>query len=163
MGRRKRPNTVLDAVAVEEPSKTAEQRGISKRTIIVGCLLAATFFPFLTALGNDFAYDDRTQILQNDFIRSISNVPKALVTEAWFWRQQQDKDPTKDNKATTPYYRPIFTIYLMLGWQLFQDSAGAWHFANVLMHLIAVFLVFVVLEKVTGELWLAALSALIFA
>src|SRR5215831_10328516 len=116
MGRRKRPSSIQAAVAVEEPSRTAEPRGISRRAIIVGCLLAATIVPFLTALDNDFAYDDRTQILQNEFIRSIGNVPKALVTEAWFWRQQQDKDPNKDSKATTPYYRPVFTIYLMLTW-----------------------------------------------
>jgi tetratricopeptide (TPR) repeat protein len=129
----------------------------------VGCLLAATFVPFLTALGNDFAYDDRTQILQNEFIRSIANVPKALVTEAWFWRQQQDKDPNRDNKATTPYYRPVFTVYLMIGWQLFQDYATAWHFANILMHLIAVLLVFLVLEKITGDITLASIATIIFA
>src|SRR5262249_56187056 len=130
-GRRNGLSGFGEEVAVEGPYRTAEPRGISRRAIIVGCLLAATVFPFLTALGNDFAYDDRTQILQNEFIRSIGNVPKALVTEAWFWRQQQDKDPNRDNKATTPYYRPVFTIYLMLGWQIFEESAGAWHFANV--------------------------------
>src|SRR5262245_43158538 len=163
MAKRKRHRTVQVATAVDDPSDGPVSRILTTRTLMLGSLLLAALIPFLTALGNDFAYDDRTQILQNEFIRSISNVPKALVTEAWFWRQQQDKDPTKDNKATTPYYRPIFTVYLMLGWQLFQDSAGAWHFANVLMHLIVVFLVFVVIEKVTGEMWLAALSALIFA
>ena len=163
MGRRKRPSSIQAAVAVEEPSRTAEPRGISRRAIIVGCLLAASLFPFLTALGNDFAYDDRTQILQNEFIRSIGNVPKALVTEAWFWRQQQDKDPNKDSKATTPYYRPVFTIYLMLGWQLFQDYAGAWHLANILMHLVAVLLVFLVIEKVTGDLTLTSIATIIFA
>ena len=163
MGRRKRPNTVLDAVAVQEPSRTAEPRGISKRTIIVACLLAATIVPFLTALDNDFTYDDRTQILQNEFIRNIGNIPKALVTEAWFWRQQQDKDPNKDSKATTPYYRPIFTIYLMIGWQLFQDSAPPWHFANVFMHLVAVLLVFLVLEKITGDITLTSIATILFA
>jgi tetratricopeptide (TPR) repeat protein len=162
MGKRKRSRNVNEAAPAADSSEGRASRVITTRTLIVATILAATFISFWTALSNDFAYDDRTQILQNEFIRSLSNVPKSLVTEAWFWRQQQDKDPNKENKATTPYYRPVFTIYLMLGWQLFQDSAGAWHFANVLMHLMAVFLVFVVIEKVTGDMWLASISALIF-
>src|SRR5262252_6010226 len=164
MGKRKRSRIAqVPAPAVGDPAETPATRVLTTRTLIIGSILIATFISFATALGNDFAYDDRTQILQNEFIRTISNVPKALVTEAWFWRQQQDRDPNKDNRATTPYYRPVFTIYLMLGWQIFEESAGAWHFANVLMHLIAVFLVFLVIEKVTGEMRLAALSGLIFA
>jgi tetratricopeptide (TPR) repeat protein len=164
MGKRKRRSSVeAQAASVDDSFEGHLSRFTNTRAIIIGSILVATFISFATALGNDFAYDDRTQILQNEFIRSISNVPKALVTEAWFWRQQQDKDPNKDDKATTPYYRPVFTIYLMLGWQLFQDSAGTWHFANILMHLMVVFLVFIVIEKVTGDVSLASISALIFA
>src|SRR5215813_8445578 len=164
MGKRKRSRIAhIPTAGTEAAAEGPVTRVVTTRNLVVLSILAATFISFASALGNDFAYDDRTQILQNEFIRSISNVPKALVTEAWFWRQQQDKDPNRDNKATTPYYRPVFTIYLMLGWQIFEESAGAWHFANVLMHLIAVFLVFLVIEKVTGEMRLAALSGLILA
>jgi tetratricopeptide (TPR) repeat protein len=163
MGRRKRSNIARGpAPAIVEANEKPLSRVLTMRNVIIVSLLFFTMISFTTALTNDFAYDDGTQILQNDFIRSLSNVPKSLVTEAWFWRQQQDKDPNKDNKATTPYYRPVFTIYLMIGWQLFQDYAGAWHSANILMHMVVVFLVFLLIDKMTGNLWLAAITALIF-
>src|SRR5215831_11177982 len=153
MGKRKRSRIAhIPPAAPEAAAESPVARFATTRNLVLYSILAATFISFASALGNDFAYDDRTQILQNEFIRNISNVPKALVTEAWFWRQQQDKDPNRDNKATTPYYRPVFTIYLMMGWQLFEDSAGAWHFTNILMHLVAVFLAFALIEKVTGNL-----------
>jgi tetratricopeptide (TPR) repeat protein len=171
MGRRKRSNNARMPVDAGDestnqgdssPGTMSGPTSSSTRAAIIVAVLVCTFIPFVTALYNDFAYDDRTQILQNEFIRSLSNIPRALVTEAWFWRQQQDKDPNKEDKATTPYYRPVFTIYLMFGWSIFQDSAGLWHFANILMHLIAVFLVFAVVERMMGDVWLAGISALIF-
>jgi tetratricopeptide (TPR) repeat protein len=163
MGRRKRTNIVhAPATTVIEPNEKPISRLLTVRNLTLASILFFTMISFTTALTNDFAYDDGTQILQNEFIRSLSNVPKAMVTEAWFWRQQQDKDPNKDNKATTPYYRPVFTIYLMIGWQLFQDYAGGWHSANIFMHMVVVFLLFVLIERLTGNLWLAAISSIIF-
>ena len=97
MGRRKRTNIVhAPATTVIEPNEKPIWRLLTARNLTLASILFFTMISFTTALTNDFAYDDGTQILQNEFIRSLSNVPKAMVTEAWFWRQQQDKDPNKD-------------------------------------------------------------------
>ncbi len=156
MGKKNRPR----------PRK-AEVRAASDITLtrnwILGLILGVTFLTFANSLFNDFAYDDTTQILQNQFIRDLGNLPKALVTETWYWRAQQDKDPNKQDRPSTPYYRPVFVIYLMLMWKLFGASALGWHVFSIILHLTSVYLAFIVLERVTKDIRLSAIASILFA
>src|SRR5215216_253931 len=133
------------------------------RNWIIGLILAVSFAAFANTIDHGFAYDDTTQILGNEAIRSFSNIPMALTREVWFWRVLQDKDPNKEYGPTTPYYRPLFTIYLMVGWALFGDSAPGWHLINILMHLLAVAFAYLIVEHITKDQRLAVISTLLFA
>jgi protein O-mannosyl-transferase len=134
------------------------------RNWILGIILSVTFLAFANTIFNGFAYDDTSQILQNQLIRNWSNLPDALTKEVWFWRVLQDKDPNKQAGPTTAYYRPVFIVYLMIGWHLFGTTQAAlWHLANILMHLLAVYFVFKILEKITGDLRVTAIATLLFA
>ncbi|HYP25661.1 MAG TPA: tetratricopeptide repeat protein [Blastocatellia bacterium] len=130
---------------------------------VVGLILSLTFVAFFNTLFNGFAYDDTTQILANPFIQDLSNIPTAMVTEAWFWRAQEEADPNEAIKPTTPYYRPTVLIYMMFGWMAFGDWAPGWHLMNILMHMIVVYLVFSIMEKVTKDVRVAAIGAILFA
>jgi len=158
MGRKNRPKKKAEEV-IETTTTTA---GLSRRWIIA-LLMGATFIVFANSINNGFVYDDTTQILQNQFIRDLSNAPKALVTEAWYWRTELDKDPSKEQGPTTAYYRPPYIIYMMLVWPIFENSPAGWHLFNVLMHMLAVFFAFLILEKVTGDLKVSAIATLLFA
>ena len=149
-----------ESIAVRESSA---EPSTPRRKWLIGLILGVTFFAFGNTLFNGFAYDDRTQILSNDFIKDLRNARKALVTEAWFWRVQQDRDPNKEDKPSTPYYRPVVMIYLMMGWKLFGTWAAGWHFLNILIHVSVVYCVFLALERVTGDLKLATVASLLFA
>jgi protein O-mannosyl-transferase len=148
-------------------TKKTESPAITELTLprnwVVGLILGVTFLAFSNSLSNGFAYDDTTQIVGNLFIRDLRNIPRALVTETWYWRAQQDQDPTKQDKPSTPYYRPIFIVYLMLMWKFFGASASGWHVFNLILHLLASYLAFLVLEKVTKDRRLAAIASLLFA
>jgi len=133
------------------------------RIWIVGLILGMTFLVFSNSLLNNFAYDDTTQILSNPFIRDLGNLPKALVTEAWYWRVQQDQDPNEQDKPSTPYYRPIFTVYLMILWKVFGSWAPGWHLLNIVVHLLVVYLVFLVMENVTKDRRMSTIASLLFA
>jgi tetratricopeptide (TPR) repeat protein len=157
MGKKRRAPAVK-----KEPAPAVKDIGTTRQWVIA-LILGLTFLAFSNTLFHGFAYDDQTQLLGNKFIHSFSNIPTAFTTEVWFWRVLQDKDPNKEEGPTTPYYRPMFTVYLMIGWALFQDWALGWHLLNVLMHLLSVFFVFKILEKVSGDLRIAAFGTLIFA
>jgi hypothetical protein len=131
--------------------------------LVIGLILAATFAVFANSISNGFAYDDTTQILQNQSLRSLSNIPLILTKESWFWRVEQDKDPNKDLRPTTPYYRPIVMLYLMMGWQLFGTWAAGYHVLNILVHLLSVYFAFLILQRITGDLRLSAVATLLFA
>ncbi|HSE38716.1 MAG TPA: hypothetical protein VLG74_15555, partial [Blastocatellia bacterium] len=141
----------------------------TRRYWILGLILGATFLTFANTLGNGFAYDDQSFILQNQIIQSsslgeaISKLPVVMTKELWFYRVMQDKDPNKDTGPTTPYYRPTFSIFHMICWLLFQANPMGWHFMNVLVHLLAVYFVFLIVERVSKDLKVSALAALLFA
>src|SRR2546430_16530702 len=51
----------------------------------------------------------------------------------------------------------------MLDCQLYGLKAGWHHFTNVLLHCIAVILLFIALQRMTGALWRSAFVAALFA
>ena len=95
--------------------------------------------------------------------RRCRKLPVVLTTELWFYRVMQDKDPNKDTGPTTPYYRPTFSIFQMICWQLFQASPPGWHLMNILVHMLAVYFVFLIAERLSKDLKLAAIASLLFA
>lgn len=147
--------------AVEQPK--AEPSGISPRTWALALLLFLTTLAFANTIFFDFAFDDQSQILRNDQIKDLKNLPQAFTTEVWFHEASRDRDPNEKAEATTPYYRPIFTTYLTMCWAMFEDKAAFWHIFSILMHLLIVYLAFLILEKITDDLRLATIGALIFA
>src|SRR5262249_35650344 len=67
---------------------------------------------------------------------------------------------------TSPHARnwhPLTTISHMLDCQLYGLNAGGHHAANVVLHTIAVLLLFGVLRQMTGAVWKSAAIAALFA
>jgi tetratricopeptide (TPR) repeat protein len=60
-------------------------------------------------------------------------------------------------------WHPLTSISHMLDGQLFGLQAGWHHFTNVLLHTMAVILLFLVLREMTGALWRSAFVAALFA
>ena len=60
-------------------------------------------------------------------------------------------------------WHPLTTITHMLDCQLHGLNAGWHHFTNVLLHSVAVVLLFVALERMTGALWRSAFVSAVFA
>src|SRR6266481_7079916 len=66
----------------------------------------------------------------------------------------------------TPHARnwhPLTTISHMLDYQLWGLNAAGHHATNVVLHTMAVLLLFMVLQQMTGVLWKSALVAALFA
>src|SRR5213078_2124197 len=60
-------------------------------------------------------------------------------------------------------WHPVTTITHMLDCQLYGLRAGGHHFTNVLLHTVAVVLLFLVLQQMTGAYWPSAFVAALFA
>jgi protein O-mannosyl-transferase len=67
---------------------------------------------------------------------------------------------------TSPHARnwhPLTTLSHMLDCQLYGLNAGGHHATNIILHIIAVLLLFGVLRQMTGALWKSAIVAALFA
>jgi protein O-mannosyl-transferase len=113
------------------------------------CLFVVTWTVFGQTLRYDFVnYDDPSYVYQNTRITSGIN----LANVAWAFTHIHSEN-----------WHPLTTITHMLDCQLHGLNAGWHHFTNVLLHAIAVVLLFVALQQMTGALWRSAFVSAVFA
>src|SRR6202047_1555203 len=104
---------------------------------------------FGQTLGDDFInYDDQNYVYENTKITGGLN----LAGIAWAFSHVHAQN-----------WHPLTTISHMLDCQLYGLEAGGHHFTNVLLHTVAVLLLFAVLREMTGALWRSAFVAAVFA
>ncbi len=123
----------------------------SRLTSLLVCLglVAITWAVFGQTIGYNFVnFDDDIYIYNTPAIRSgitLKGTVAAFVSQhAHNWH-------------------PLTTISHMLDCQLYGVNAGGHHATNVILHTIAVLLLFWVLQGMTGATWKSALVAALFA
>jgi tetratricopeptide (TPR) repeat protein len=114
-------------------------------------IAAITFLIYLPTLGYQFVWDDQMQVVTNPLVLSWKMVPRAIETNLWF-----------QISASGNFYRPFFIIWSIFVHSLFGFDPRGWHLLNVLLHVAATVLVFIVLRELRAGYWTAALAALFF-
>lgn len=122
------------------------------RAVLAGMLLTAAVY--CRDLQYDFILDDVPFILMNETITSWRNWAGLFVPPVV---HAQGMD------ATAVHYRPIAMMWFMANHQIFGMVLPWWHLTSLLLHLLAVVLVYMVGVRVLREPWTAALAAVLFA
>src|SRR2546429_6912869 len=108
-------------------------------------LVVITWLVFGQTIRYDFVnYDDNEYVYANPAITS-GLTPQGIIY-AFSGRHAQN-------------WHPLTTLSHMLDSQLWGVHAGGHHFTNIVLHTIAVVLLFVVLRQMTGALWRSAFVA----
>ena len=118
---------------------------------LAACLLlaAAVWAVFGQTLHHDFVnYDDNTYVSEN------SAISRGLSWQGIHWAFTHVGDQE---------WFPLTWISRMADLQLYGLNAGGHHFTNVLLHAAATVLLFLVLRKMTRQLWPSAFVAAVFA
>ena len=148
-GKKQRPRSgsAPKTAARTTPAPSQKKRWVTP-AICLG-LVAITGIVFGRSVAFDFLnYDDSFYVYQNP---SISNgLTHSGLVKAF-------TQPLVGN------WHPLTSISLMLDAQIFGLNAGGYHFVNVLLHTIAVLLLFLVLKAMTGATWRSAFAAAVFA
>lgn len=117
--------------------------------LIIILLFSASIVAFGRIGDNDFInFDDKGYITENHHIKlgvnkeSIKWAFTSVVLENWV---------------------PLSMISFMLDWSLFGANASGHHIVNLLLHIGAVILLFLFLNKTTKNIWPAAFTAALFA
>ena len=136
------------------PSTTGWRRFTNENSIL--CLiLAVTALVYLRSLANAFVLDDAAMLVKSD-LGNWSFVWKAFTREE-FWYTDAAFLPHFRN------YRPLLLVWYWINYRLFGLNPAPWHASAVLVHLVAVWLVFKVSLRLSDNSTSAFLAASLFA
>ena len=124
---------------------------------ILFLIVAATVLVYGNSLSGRFVYDDTKQIVGNPNLHSWSNAFRAFTSDVWSFQRE-----TLSTDISPPYYRPLFTAYLTLNYKLFGLWEPGWHLMNLAVHLTVTIAVYFLLKRLSGNLLVAGLAAMIF-
>jgi Flp pilus assembly protein TadD len=127
--------------------------GKSKSVLWLWLALAFTALVYLPSLRFGFAADDIPQILHNPLVQSWRYAPGYFTQH--LWAQVAGAPPGN-------FYRPLFSLWLLINWKLFGASPAPWHATTLLLHLAATWLVWLVVRELTRRDAVAAVAALVF-
>lgn len=113
----------------------------------------------LTAFANvfsmEFVWDDTVQIRDNTSITNISHIKDVFLEDTG--------TATSNGEDYTPYYRPLFTISLMIDAFLWGKNPFGYHLTNVLLHLEVTLLLYFSLLLIFNNRMIAMVAAAIFS
>jgi len=107
-----------------------------------------TVVVYLNIFQNNFAWDDKSFILDWPTIQSLSNIPDLLLGEY---------APGHGGK-----YRPIKTIVLAVDYALWGKNPVGYHFQALIIHVLSTLLVFAIVRKIAGKTLIPFLTGLLF-
>lgn len=126
-----------------------EPKFSSRDFYVCAALVAVTWLVFGRTAGHDFvSYDDHVYIQDNPIVRN------GLSAEGLIWAFTH---------SHASNWHPLTTLSHMVDCQFFGLNAGGHHLSNVLLHSIAVVLLFLGLQRMTGAFWQSAFVASLFA
>ena len=143
-----------DAVAGDTQAVSFDDLISQSRALFL--IIAATVLSYANSLSGAFVFDDTKQIAGNPALHAWSNIFRAFTSDVWSFQRG-----TLTADIPPPYYRPLFTAYLTINYQIFGLWEPGWHLMNLLVHTIATVLVYFLLKKLSGNQLIALLAALI--
>ena len=122
------------------------------RLPLAACGLAMAVYSRSLFCG--FVRDDGPQIVHNPQVQSWQYLPQLLGSNLW---------SQLGASARIIFYRPLFSIWMLLVYTAGGLSPWIWHLSNILLHVIATYLVFRLCRRLTGSDIGAGVAAAVFA
>src|SRR5262245_40981371 len=119
----------MQAANIRPLSTPARESAASTRPIrtlhVAGILAIAIAAAYFNCLNNAFQLDDYYGLQNNEWIRSLRNIPR-------FFTDPFTLTSTKSNAD----YRPILQITYALNYAISGYAPWSWHVVNLVLHLI---------------------------
>jgi tetratricopeptide (TPR) repeat protein len=107
---------------------------------------------YLPSLGHGFAFDDVSEVVRNQDIRSLQNLPRIFSSGAWDGAGEHN-----------PIYRPLTSATYAVDYVLGGSSPTGFHATNVLLHALASALLVLLARRMRLSAWAAAAAGVLFA
>lgn len=106
---------------------------------------------YLNAFGNDFVLDDTRLIRDNVRIRSLANLPHLFASSYW------------DLEGTQGLYRPLVLATYALNYAVHGLATPGYTGVNLALHAAVSLLLFTLIRRIGGSLFVAGAAAIAFA
>jgi len=113
-------------------------------------LIIIGLIAYFNSFYNSFVWDDEILIVGNEYIKSFKNIFKIFTVDIYHWI-------TNSN-----FYRPLFYLYLMFVYHLWQLEPFGYHLTNLILHLLNAFLVFYLVNNLTSKINIAFLTTIFY-
>lgn len=155
MAGRYNPPAMSNAETLHIPSGSPwyERRGASVALVALLALLASA-----SSLGNGFAYDDITLVVDNDRLAHWNDPQRIWLTDWWY----NPPDVTEERHRDL-LYRPLTMQTLALNYAIGGEHPFGYHAFNVLVHVLASMLAYAVTVSLFASPLTALLSGGLFA
>jgi protein O-mannosyl-transferase len=111
--------------------------------------MVATFYVYSQVQSHQFInFDDDLYITNN------INVQAGLTSKSYIWAF---------TTSHPPYWHPVTWLSHMLDYEMYGLHAKGHHLTSLFFHIANVLILFIVLSRMTGELWKSGLVAAMFA
>ncbi|HEX9860597.1 MAG TPA: tetratricopeptide repeat protein, partial [Nitrospirota bacterium] len=115
-------------------------------------IIAGGILPYITALGNTFAWDDIYLVVKNPYIRGWDNLPGLFTTGYW-----------ASIGKTGGLYRPLTMLSFLTEHSLAGLSPLVYHIDNILLHTACSLLVYFIVRELVVHRYAPLFAALLFA
>lgn len=105
---------------------------------------------YANSFSNSFVWDDEILIVQNGYIKSFKYIPKIFSVDIYHWTTQSN------------FYRPFFSLSLMLDYSLWKLNPLGYHLTNFILHLLNTFLIFYLINFLISNLKVSLLGSLLY-
>lgn len=115
--------------------------------ILAGIIVLCTLIALSPGFQNGYVWDDMFYIVNNEDLRQVSFKNfKTLVSDFYLGN-----------------WHPLTMITYYIEYSLVKDTAWVYHFNNTVIHIINSILVFKVVEKLSKNFLIGAITAVLFA
>lgn len=118
-------------------------------------IFVLTFLVYANSFGNEFVFDDISQIITNPVIRSFSGISDAFTHHLTYFSEK--------HRLEGKFYRPLQTVTLMVDYFLWGKEPLGYHITNTLLHALVGILLFLFLRLVTRNAGLSFLVSAVYA
>ena len=125
-----------------------------KEYLVAGVFAVLVLLFYGNSLGNGFVHDDIGQVVQNEYVHSLKYFYKVFTGCTWEYT-------FGGNCKEASYYRPLQSLSYLLTWQI-SSSPWFFHLVNLIYFLIGVFLIFILIRKLTKNFIISFLTAIFF-
>jgi tetratricopeptide (TPR) repeat protein len=109
---------------------------------------------YASSLQNQFIYDDRYLVVDNLFIRNVSDLPMLFKTGVYHF------DYTTEGEGS--FYRPVVSISYMIDYFLWGLEPFGYHLTNIILHAITALFVYLLIHSIFKNIMLSITTSVLF-